>query len=186
MSLVDQFSAAAGTRISLNSLFLRAVAMSLSRCSQVLRQYRGDTFFQPENIGLGFAVEWEDEVHVPVIHDADRKNIGEISREASLLTEKVRGGRMQPDDVSGGSITVSNLGMFGIRSFVPLLNPGEGAIIGIGAVQDACRENDGGIETFRTVEITLVCDHRSVNGATGAAFCRELTQTIETEEASSW
>ena len=186
LSLLERFSANNGMRITLNSLVLRAVAIALSRRLQVLRRYREGKLFQPAEVNIGLAVASDGEIIVPVIRNADRKNIVKIAGEASWYIEKARSKKLQHDDVSGGTITVTNLGMFGISSFVPLVNPGESAILGVGALQKAYREKEGSVETYHIAEFTLVCDHRSVNGAVGAAFCQRLTKTIETERELAW
>jgi len=186
LSLLDSFSARFGTRITLNSLLLRAAAIALSHRPVVLRQYREGRLFQPAEVNIGIAVATEGEITVPVIRHADRKSIEEIAAEASRVIEKARTGKLQPDDVSGGTITVTNLGMLGVSSFVPLVNPGESAILGVGALQESCRERDGSFETYRILEFTLVCDHRSVNGVVSAEFCRELTKTMESARETAW
>ena len=186
LSLLERFSANNGMKITLNSLVLRAVAIALSRRPQVLRRYREGKLFQPAEVNIGLAVASDGEIIVPVIRNADRKNIVKIAGEASRYIEKARSKKLQHDDVSGGTITVTNLGMFGISSFVPLVNPGESAILGVGALQKAYREKEGSVETYHIAEFTLVCDHRSVNGAVGAAFCQRLTKTIETERELAW
>ena len=173
-------------QFGINELVLRAVALALSRSPEVQYQYRAEGLFTPVEINLGFAVALGRDLVVPVIRNADRKRIGELAREASALVEKAKAHALRPDDMSGGTFTVSNLGMFGISSFTPIVNPGEGAILGVGAAQAAPWVRDGKLVVAQAVELTLVCDHRSVNGATGAAFCRELKKIVENEEAGSW
>jgi pyruvate dehydrogenase E2 component (dihydrolipoamide acetyltransferase) len=137
-------------------------------------------------VNLGFAVALGRDLVVAVIRNADKKRIGEISSEATDLAERAKARRLRPEDLSGGTFTVSNLGMFGVSSFVPIVNPGEGAILGVGAVHDVARIRDGTAAAGRAIELTLVCDHRSVNGATGAAFCKELKQVLESPEREAW
>ncbi len=173
-------------QFGINELVLRAVALALSRSPEVQYQYRAEGLFTPVEINLGFAVALGRDLVVPVIRNADRKPIGELAREVSALIEKAKAHALRPDDMSGGTFTVSNLGMFGISSFTPIVNPGEGAILGVGAAQAAPRVRDGKLVVAQVAELTLVCDHRSVNGATGAAFCLELKRIVETEEAGSW
>lgn len=175
-----------GRQFGINDLLLRAVAIAISRSPEVQYQYRAEGIFAPAEVNLGFAVALGRDLVVPVIRNADAKRIGELAGQVSLLVEKAKARALRPDDMSGGTFTVSNLGMFGISSFTPIVNPGEGAILGIGAAQAVPRVRDGKLIVAQAVELTLVCDHRSVNGATGAAFCRELKRTIETEEVGSW
>jgi pyruvate dehydrogenase E2 component (dihydrolipoamide acetyltransferase) len=184
--------AGGGERLTLNDLLLRAVAIALSRSPAVQYQYREEGIWHPGGVHIGFAVAsgagspGGEELLVPVIRHADRKRVAEIGREAAALAARVRGKRQRPEDLAGGTFTVSNLGMFGITSFVPIINPGEGAILGVGALQETPRVRGGSIVSARVVELTLVCDHRSVNGATGAAFCAELKKVLEAEEVGSW
>lgn len=175
-----------GIQVSINDLLLRAAAIALSRVPDVQHQYRGDHLFVPDAVNLGFAVANGRDLVVPVIRNADARRIGELSREAADLAERARENRLRPEDVTGGTFTVSNLGMFGISSFVPIVNPGEGAILGVGAVQSVPRVRAGALVEAPAVELTLVCDHRSVNGAAGAAFCRELKQVLEAPKEAAW
>jgi pyruvate dehydrogenase E2 component (dihydrolipoamide acetyltransferase) len=170
----------------INALVLRAVALAISRSPEVQHRYHENTIIMPTEINVGFAVASGRELVVPVIHGADRKKIRDIESEAAALVEKARAHELKPLEVTGGTFTVSNLGMFGIDSFTPIVNPGESAILGIGAVRTAARVRDGAVVAAPVMELTLVCDHRSVNGAAAAAFFRELKRIIETEEVGSW
>lgn len=186
LDLLPPLKAETGAEVSINDLLLRAVALSLSRFPDVQYQYRPQGVFVPGAVNLGFAVAHGRDLVVPVIRNADAKRVGDLSREAADLAARARENRLRSEDVADGTFTVSNLGMFGIASFVPIVNPGEGAILGVGAVQDAPRVRDGSLQRARVLELTLVCDHRSVNGATGAGFCRELKQVIESPGEAAW
>jgi pyruvate dehydrogenase E2 component (dihydrolipoamide acetyltransferase) len=175
-----------GAQISINDLVLRAAAIALSRFPDVQCQFRPEGIFVPAAVNLGFAVALGRDLVVAVIRNADKKRIGEISSEAAHLAERAKARRLCPEDLSGGTFTVSNLGMFGVSSFVPIVNPGEGAILGVGAVHDVARIRDGTVAAGRAIECTLVCDHRSVNGATGAEFCKGLKQVLESPEREAW
>lgn len=178
LDLLPHLKAEAGRHITVNDLILRGVAIALSRFPEVQCQARGEGLFQPGSVNLGFAVALDRGLVVPVIRDAGGKRLAALSREAAELSERAKEQRLRPEDVSGGTFTVSNLGMFGICSFVPIVNPGEGAILGVGGIQS--------VTAGRVVELTLVCDHRSVNGATGAGFCRELKSVLEAAEEAAW
>ena len=119
-----------GAQVSINDLVLRAVSIALSKSPDVQCQFRPEGIFMPAAVNLGFAVAMGRDLVVPVIRNADKKLIGEISREAADLAERAKSHRLRPEDLSGGTFTVSNLGMFGVSSFVPIVNPGEGAILG--------------------------------------------------------
>ena len=135
---------------------------------------------------IGFAVAMGRDLVVPVIHDADRKRLAEICREAADLAERAKTHRLAPEDLAAGTFTVSNLGMFGISSFVPIVNPGEGAILGVGAVHAEPRVLGDAVRVGQAIEMTLVCDHRSVNGATAAEFCRTLKKVLESPQEETW
>ena len=186
LSLLPELKRATGADITINDLFVRAVAIALSRRPEVQFQYRPEGIFKPPQINVGFAVASGRELIVPVIHDADKKRIGEIRAETSELTARARKRELRADDVSGGTFTVSNLGMFGIASFVPIVNPGEGAILGVGAVQSGPKVRENTIQIAQVIELTLVCDHRSVNGAIAAEFCKMLREVVETQEIAGW
>ena len=177
-------STAAARRITVNGLILRAAAIALSRSPDVQYQYRPNAIFKPNEINLGFAVALGRDLVVPVIRRADGKRIAEICDEAADLISRARSRSLEAGEVSGGTFTVSNLGMFGIASFVPIVNPGEGAILGVGAVRNVVLVRDGEVSVGRSMDLTLVCDHRAVNGAIGAEFCRQLTTILETEETA--
>ncbi|MGD0728239.1 MAG: dihydrolipoamide acetyltransferase family protein [Spirochaetia bacterium] len=176
----------AGAPVTINDLVLRATAIALSRCPDVQYQFRPEGIFVPSAVNLGFAVAMGRDLVVPVIHNAGKKGLGEICREATDLAERAKTRRLAPEDLSGGTFTVSNLGMFGISSFVPIVNPGEGAILGVGAVHAEPRVHGDAVTAGQAIEMTLVCDHRSVNGATAAEFCRTLKQVLELPQGETW
>ena len=186
LAYVPRMKQSSGASITINDLILRAAAAALSRFPDVQYQFRPEGIYVPSSVGLGFAVALGRELVVPVIHQAEGKTIGEICREAAALVERAKARRLSPEDLSGGTFTVSNLGMYGISSFVPIVNPGEGAILGVGAVQAVPRIHDGGMVPGSAVELTLVCDHRSVNGAAAAEFCRTLKQVLESPQEVAW
>lgn len=186
LAILPRLKQASDRDITVNDLILRAAAVALSRFPDVQYQFRKDGIFKPGSIAIGFAVALGRELVVLVIRDADRKRVAEISREAEDLIERAKSRRLRPEDMAGGTFTVTNLGMFGISSFVPIVNPGEGAILGVGALQSMPVVREGAVAAARVVELTLVCDHRSVNGAVGAGFCRELKQMLESGEEASW
>jgi pyruvate dehydrogenase E2 component (dihydrolipoamide acetyltransferase) len=114
-----------------------------------------------------------------VIRDADRKTVREISAEASDLGERARSGRLKPDEFSGGTFTISNLGMFGISEFTAVINPPEAAILAVGASVPTPVVKDGEVSVTTTMRLTLTVDHRVLDGATGAAFLRDLVRVLE-------
>jgi len=186
LRMLNSLNSGTDSRISINSLLLRGVAIALSRFSDVQHQYRSGRIFRPQEINIGFAVSVDNALFVPVVPDADKKRISHIAEEAAVLSSRAREHRLSVDDVSGATFTVSNLGMFGVTSFVPIINPGEAAILGVGAVQEGYKMIEGKISVERHVELTLVCDHRSVNGSVGAHFCRVLRGVFEQADQTPW
>lgn len=186
LAALPRMKESSGVAVTINALILRAAAIALARFPDVQYQFRGDGIFVPASVNLGFAVALGRDLVVPVIRDADRKNIEAIGREAAALVQRAKSHRLAPEDLSGGTFTVSNLGMFGISSFVPIVNPGESAILGVGAVQDVPRAAGVDITVGKALELTLVCDHRSVNGATAAEFCATLKKVLELPQEETW
>jgi pyruvate dehydrogenase E2 component (dihydrolipoamide acetyltransferase) len=129
-------------------------------------------------VNVGVAVALEDGLIVPVIKDADVKSLSEIAREAKELAGKARAGKLKPDEFSGGTFTISNLGMFGIDSFTAVLNPPEAAILAVGSTADEPVVVNGEVTVRSRSRLTLTVDHRVLDGATGAAFLRDLTDLL--------
>jgi pyruvate dehydrogenase E2 component (dihydrolipoamide acetyltransferase) len=128
---------------------------------------------------IGIAVALEGGLIVPVIRDADQKSLGQISREAGALVTKARAGRLTPDDYTGGTFTISNLGMFGIDHFTAVINPPEAAILAVGATVQEPVVRDGQVLVRHTMRLTLSIDHRALDGASGARFLQTLKSILE-------
>ena len=138
---------------------------------------REETFTQPRAY---VEVDSIDEgLMVPVIRDADRKTAREIGAEARELGDRARAGRLTPDEFSGGTFTISNLGMFGISEFTAVINPPEAAILAVGASVETPVVKDGEVTVTTTMRLTLTVDHRVIDGATGAIFLRDLVRALE-------
>jgi pyruvate dehydrogenase E2 component (dihydrolipoamide acetyltransferase) len=121
-----------------------------------------------------------DALIVPTIFDADLKALGEIAREARALIERVRAGTITPPELGGGTFTVSNLGMYGIRSFTPIINPPQAAILSVGSLEPRVVARDGGCHIRQTMTLTLVCDHRILYGADAAEFLARIRELLQT------
>ena len=128
------------------------------------------------------AVALDEGLMVPVVRDVDKKSLREVARESADMADRARTKRLGPDEYQGGCMTVSNLGMWSIRSFIPVVNPGESAILGLGAIEDrpVCRM--GKIQTRKMMTLTLSVDHRLVDGAVGAQFLEVLRDALEAPE----
>lgn len=166
-------------RVSFNDIILKAVAVALSRHPEVNAQWLGDRIRQHHRVHIGMAVAIEDGLITPVIFDADRKRLSEISAEARELAGRARERKLKPEEFTGSTFSVSNLGMFGIDHFTAIINPPEAAILAIGAMEDRAVVVDGQVVVRKRMHVTMSCDHRVVDGALGATFLKTLRQLIE-------
>jgi pyruvate dehydrogenase E2 component (dihydrolipoamide acetyltransferase) len=132
-----------------------------------------------EGIHIGVAVAVDEGLITPVIRDADRKGIAEISGEVKELAGRAREKKLKPEEYTGSTFSISNLGMFGITEFTAVINPPEAAILAVGAVEDRVVVRGGEMVVRPRMRITLSCDHRVIDGATGAAFLQTLKEYLE-------
>jgi pyruvate dehydrogenase E2 component (dihydrolipoamide acetyltransferase) len=170
--------AATGMKISVNDLVVKACATALRSHPAVNASWAGDRLLRHRRINVGVAVALPDGLIVPVIRDADRKPVSEIAAESRSLAGKARAGRLTPDEFTGGTFTVSNLGMFGVDHFTAVINPPEAAILAVGAAKAEPVVRDGAVVPGTTIKVTLSIDHRVLDGATAAAFLATLTATL--------
>jgi pyruvate dehydrogenase E2 component (dihydrolipoamide acetyltransferase) len=173
IALGDEF------KVSYNDIILKAVATALSQHPEVNAHWLGDSIRRHHRVHLGMAVAVEDGLITPIIADADTKRISEIARDSRELAKRARERKLAPEEYTGATATVSNLGMFGIDEFTAIINPPEVAIFAIGAVGDVPVVIDGELAVRTRVRITMSCDHRAVDGATGARFMQTLRRLIE-------
>jgi pyruvate dehydrogenase E2 component (dihydrolipoamide acetyltransferase) len=171
--------AEAGLKISVTDLLIRACAVALRTHPQVNSSWGGDHILRHHQINIGCAVALPDGLIVPVIRAADRKSLSEIATQTHALTERARSGKLTPEEFTGGTFTLSNLGMFGIDHFTAVINPPEAAILAVGASRQEAAVRDGQVVATTTMKLTLSVDHRVLDGATGAAFLRDLTALLE-------
>ncbi|WP_347350460.1 dihydrolipoamide acetyltransferase family protein [Intrasporangium sp.] len=168
-----------GVRVSVNDLLVKACAVVLRAHPEVNTFWGGDHLLTRANVNIGIAVAIDQGLIVPVVRDADRKTLREISAEARALGERARAGRLTPDEFSGGTFTISNLGMFGISEFTAVINPPEAAILAVGAAVETPVVKDGEIGVTTTMRMTLTVDHRVLDGAVAAAFLRDVVRVLE-------
>ena len=173
IALGDEF------KVSYNDILLKAIATALGQHPEVNAHWQGDSIRHHHRVHLGMAVAVEDGLITPIIADADRKRISEIARESRELAKRARERKLAPEEYTGATATVSNLGMFGIDEFTAIINPPEVAIFAVGAVGDVPVVIDGALAVRTRVRITMSCDHRAVDGATGARFMQTLRRLIE-------
>jgi pyruvate dehydrogenase E2 component (dihydrolipoamide acetyltransferase) len=164
---------------SFNDIVVKACALALREFPRANGAYKDGRFELYERVNVGVAVAAQDALVVPTIFDADRKTLGEIAREARALSGKVRDGTITPPELSGATFTVSNLGMYGIREFVAVINPPQAAILSVGAVEQRPVVRDGEIVARHVMSVTLACDHRILYGADAAEFLAAIRAKLE-------
>jgi pyruvate dehydrogenase E2 component (dihydrolipoamide acetyltransferase) len=166
-------------KVSVNDIVMKAVATALALHPEVNAHWLGDRIRQFTRVHLGMAVAVEDGLITPVVFDADRKRMSEISREARELAKRARERRLKPDEYTGATFSVSNLGMFGIEHFTAIINPPETGILAIGAVEQRPVFIHGDLVPRQRMRVTMSCDHRVIDGATGARFLQTLRRMLE-------
>jgi len=166
-------------RISLNDIVVKAAALALTRHRACNAWFQDDHIRYWNEVHVGVAVAVEDGLITPVIRHADRKSLREIGREAHDLAQRARNRRLRPEEYTGSTFSVSNLGMFDIDQFTAVINPPEAAILAVGSVTQKPVVADGTIVARRRMRLTLGCDHRVIDGATGAVFLQTLKQMLE-------
>jgi pyruvate dehydrogenase E2 component (dihydrolipoamide acetyltransferase) len=166
-------------RVSFNDIILKATALALRQHRACNAWFQDDHIRYWNEVHLGMAVAVDDGLITPVIRHADAKPLSEIGREAKRLAEQARGRRLQPNEYTGATFSVSNLGMFDIDQFTAVINPPEAGILAVGTVVSKPVAVDGQIAVRRRMRLTMSCDHRVIDGATGAAFLQTLKQMLE-------
>ncbi|HJQ22145.1 MAG TPA: dihydrolipoamide acetyltransferase family protein [Gemmatimonadaceae bacterium] len=166
-------------KVSINDVLLKAVATALAQHPEVNAHWLGDRIRLHNRVHLGMAVATDDGLIVPVIFDADAKRLSEISREARELAKLARERKLKPEQYTGSTFSVSNLGMMQIDQFTAIINPPEVAILAIGTAEDVPVLKDGELQSRKRVRVTMSCDHRAVDGAVGARFLQTLRRLIE-------
>lgn len=164
---------------SYNDMVVKACALALRDHPRVNAAYKDGAFEQYGRINVGIAVAAPESLVVPVIFDADEKSLGEIGREARALAAKVRENTITPPEVSGGTFTVSNLGMYGVSHFTAVINPGQSAILAVGGLTEKPVVRDGEIVAGHVMAMTLASDHRILYGADSAVFLRRVRELLE-------
>ena len=171
--------AAGGTKPTLSDLLTKVCAAALMRHRPVNALYRGDTIELHPTANVGIAVAVPNGLVVPVIRSAERLSVQEIANGRAELVERARTGKLRQGDLNDGTFTISNLGMYGIERFVAVLNPPQSAILAVGAVEDKVVAVDGQPSVRPRMELTLTCDHRAIDGATGAQFLTTVKSFLE-------
>jgi pyruvate dehydrogenase E2 component (dihydrolipoamide acetyltransferase) len=166
-------------KVSFNDLIIKAVARALVLMPQVNVSFAEDRLLQKKQVHVGMAVALEQGLIVPVIRNADQRGILDIAREAKRLAEAARTGKLRPEEFSGGTFTVSNLGMFEVDSFTAVINPPESAILAVGSITPTPVVEDGQVVVRDRMKVTLSSDHRAIDGATAARFLQQVKRLLE-------
>ncbi|TAK44169.1 MAG: pyruvate dehydrogenase complex dihydrolipoamide acetyltransferase [Saprospiraceae bacterium] len=169
----------APVKISFNDIVVKAAAAALRKHPAVNSSWLGDKIRTYQHIHLGVAVAVEEGLLVPVIRHADMKSLSQINTEVNAFAEKARNRKLQPEEMSGNTFTISNLGMFGIEEFTGIINTPDACILAVGSIVQKPIVKDGAIVVGNMMKVTLSCDHRVVDGATGAQFLRTLKGILE-------
>ena len=169
----DQF------KISFNDIILKAAATALAQHPEVNAHWLGDHIRFHHRVHLGMAVATDDGLIVPVIFDAHLKRLSELAAEAKVLAQKARERKLKPEEYTGSTFSVSNLGMMQIEQFTAIINPPECGILAVGAIEDKPVVMQGVIEQRKRLRVTMSCDHRVIDGAVGARFLQTLRRMIE-------
>jgi pyruvate dehydrogenase E2 component (dihydrolipoamide acetyltransferase) len=166
-------------KISFNDMVIKAAAMALRQHPAVNSSWMGDFIRQNQHIHIGSAIALPEGLIVPVIRFADQKSLSQIAADAKELYDKARNKKIQPQDFSGNTFTVSNLGMMEIEEFTAIINPPDSAILAVGRIKETVVKKGDGFGTSNFMKVTLSCDHRSVDGAVGAAFLQTFKKFLE-------
>jgi pyruvate dehydrogenase E2 component (dihydrolipoamide acetyltransferase) len=179
----EQMNEVAETKISVNDLVVKALALALRRIPEANVSWTADGILQHGRVDLGIAVSLPEGLITPVVRNADQKSIGALSREIKELAERARAKKLKPEEFSGGTATVSNLGMYGVKQFEAIINPPESVILAVGTTEKRpiVVERDGRDEVVvaRRMALTVSCDHRTVDGVLGARLLAEVVKLLE-------
>jgi pyruvate dehydrogenase E2 component (dihydrolipoamide acetyltransferase) len=180
MAARAQMNAVSPVKISFQDMMIKACAMALRKHPAVNSSWMGDFIRTYNHIHVGSAVAVDQGLIVPVFKFADQKSLSQIAVEANTLYDKARTGKLQPQEFSGNTFTISNLGMMEIEEFTAIINPPDSCILAVGRIKEiVIKKADGSFGTTNVMKVTMSCDHRSVDGAVGASFLQTLKKFIE-------
>jgi pyruvate dehydrogenase E2 component (dihydrolipoamide acetyltransferase) len=175
----EQMNTISDVKISMNDLVIKASAAALRKNPNINSSWLGTKIRYNHHIHIGVAMAVEDGLLVPVVRFADNKSLSQISSEVKEYGKKAKEKKLQPQDWSGNTFTISNLGMFGIDEFTAIINPPDACILAVGTVKDTVGVVNGEIKPVKTMKVTLSCDHRVVDGTMGAQFLKTLKEYLE-------
>jgi pyruvate dehydrogenase E2 component (dihydrolipoamide acetyltransferase) len=168
-----------GVKTSLNDFIIKAVAVALARHPEVNASWSDNAIVRHNRVHIGVAVAIEDGLITPVVRDADRKRVRDIAGEVKELAGRAREKKLKPEEYTGATFSVSNLGMFGIVEFTAIINPPEAGILAVGTMEEKAVVEDGVVVVRPRMRLTMSCDHRVVDGATGAKFLQTVRELVE-------
>lgn len=171
--------ATGGPKISVNDFVVKSAALACAAVPEVNAAWMGDFVRQYSDVDISVAVQTDTGLMVPIVFGAHDKSIGEISSEIKALAGKAKEGKLQPHEFQGGTFTISNLGMFGVKQFAAIVNPPQACILAVGGAQKVPKLVDGELQEASTVTVTLSCDHRVVDGAVGAQWLQAFKGFME-------
>jgi pyruvate dehydrogenase E2 component (dihydrolipoamide acetyltransferase) len=171
--------AAKSEKVTVTDLLVKLSAATLKRHPHLCSAWQDGRLVKSSRISIGVAVASQDGLTVPVLHDADRKSLAEISAWREGAVERARAHRLHPEDLEGGVFTISNLGMHGVDAFTAIINAGQASILSVGRIAERPVARNGKVEVAQTMIVTLGCDHRAVDGARGALFLKDLVAAVE-------
>ncbi len=180
---INEAAAASGTKVSVNDMLIKACAMALMAHPDANASYTDKGVAQHKSAHVSVAVAIPGGLITPVVRDAQTKGLGQIAAEMKDLAARARDKKLKPQEYMGGTFSISNLGMMGIRQFASILNPPEGMILSVGAGEKRAVVKNDKVEIATIMTVTLTCDHRVVDGATGARWLATFKQFVETPEA---
>ena len=179
MEFREQVAQVHGAKLSVNDLVLKACALALRKVPEANASFGEEAITQHARVDIGMAVAIEDGLITPVVRDADKKTIGQIASEAREMAKRARDRKLRPEEYTGATFSVSNLGMMGIRDFAAIINPPEGAILAVGTVRKEPVVKGDKIVVGQRMSITLSCDHRVIDGALGAKLLQAIVSILE-------
>jgi pyruvate dehydrogenase E2 component (dihydrolipoamide acetyltransferase) len=168
-----------GMKVSFNDMVVKACAMALKKHPVINSSWLGDRIRFNDHVHIGVAVAVEDGLLVPVVRHANTKSFAQIGAEVKLFAEKAKAKKLQPQDWEGNTFTISNLGMFGIEEFTAIINPPDACILAVGGIKQVPVVKNGQVVPGNVMKVTLSCDHRVVDGASGAAFLNTIKSYLE-------
>ena len=178
-----KLNAQSSVKVAFHDLIIKAGARGLREFPRMNASWQGDAIQLRNEINIGLAVALEEGLIVPVVRNAERLSLLDVARASSSLIERARGKKLTPDEYMGGCLTISNLGIFDVDFFIPVINPGESAILGVGRIAPKPAVRDGDIHVRSMMSVTLAGDHRVIDGAIAAGFLKCVKDLLESPES---